>query len=109
MGLYEDAIEELQIACMDPALQYDAYFLMGSCARDLERPKIALDCYEKVLTAEGLDQDQRLGVRYEKALTLRSTGQNEEALQIFQEILEEANDYRDTEQQIQEIMQASGS
>jgi tetratricopeptide (TPR) repeat protein len=109
MGLYEDAIEELQIASSDPALQYDAFFLMGSCARDLDRPEIALDCYEKVLMTEGLDQEQRRGIRYEQALTLRSAGQNEEALQIFQEILEEASDYRDTEQQIQELMQASGS
>jgi tetratricopeptide (TPR) repeat protein len=109
MGLYEDAMEELQIACMDPALQYDAYFLMGSCARDLERPDVALDCYEKVLNTEGLDQDQRRGIRYEQALTLRASGQDEQALQIFQEIRDEASDYRDTEQQIQEIMQASGS
>lgn len=109
MGLYEDAIEELQIACMDPALQYDAYFLMGSCARDLDRPEVALDFYEKVLITEGLDQDQRRGIRYEQALTLRSAGRDEEALQIFQEIHGEAEDYRDTEQQIQEIMHASGS
>ena len=107
MGLYEDAIEELQIACMDPGLQYDAYFLMGSCARDLERPEIALKCYEKVLEIEGLDLEQRRGVRYEQAVTLRTTGQDEQALEIFQEIREEANDYRDTEQQIQEIMQSS--
>jgi tetratricopeptide (TPR) repeat protein len=109
MGLYEDAIEELQIACMDPALQYDAYFLMGSCARDLERPEIALDCYEKVLAAEDLDRDQRRGIRYEQALTLRATGEDEKALEIFQEIREEESDYRDTEKQIEEIMQASGS
>jgi len=109
MGLYEDAIEELQIACMDPGLQYDAYFLMGSCARDLERPEIALKCYEKVLELEGLDREQRRGIRYEQALTLRATGQDEQALQIFQEIREEGNDYRDTEQQIQELMQSSRS
>jgi len=109
MGLNEDAIEELQIACMEPALQYDAYFLMGSCARDLERTELALDCYEKVLEIQGLDRDQRRGVRYEQALTLRAAGQDEQALLIFQEIREEASDYRDTEQQIQEIMQASGS
>jgi hypothetical protein len=58
---------------------------------------------------EGLDQEQRRGIRYEQALTLRSAGQNEEALQIFQEISQEASDYRDTAQQIQEITQASGS
>ncbi len=109
MGLHEAAIEELQIACADPALEYDAYYLMGSCARDLERPEIALDCYDKVLMTEGLDQDQRRGIRYEQALTLRSAGQDEQALQIFQEIRDEASDYRDTEQQMQEIMQASGS
>mgnify|MGYP001126659349 CR=1 FL=1 len=73
------------------------------------RPEIAPECYEKVLQTEGLDQEQRRGIRYEQALTLRSAGQNEDALQIFQEILEEASDYRDTEQQIQELMQASGS
>lgn len=109
MGLYEDAIEELRIASTDPALRYDAFFLMGSCARDLQRPEIALECYEKVLQTEGLDQEQRRGIRYEQALTHRSAGRNEEALQIFQEILEETSDYRDTEQQIQDITQASGS
>ncbi len=109
MGLYEDAMEELQIACMDASLQYDAYALMGTCARDLDRPEVALDCYQKALEIEGLDRDQRRGIRYEQALIFRTTGRNEEALQIFQEILEEASDYRDTEQQIQEIMQATGS
>ena len=109
MGLYEDAIEELQIACMDPELQADAYFLMGNCARDLERPDVALSCYEKVLEIEGLDHERRRGIRYEQALTLRTAGQDEEALQIFREIHQEASDYRDTERQIQEIMQASNS
>jgi tetratricopeptide (TPR) repeat protein len=109
MGLYEEAMEELQIASGDPALQYDVYYLMGSCARDLERTDLALDCYEKVLRTEGLDEDQRRGVRYEQALTLRAAGQHEEALRIFQEIREEDSEYRDTEQQIQEIMQASNS
>jgi tetratricopeptide (TPR) repeat protein len=82
---------------------------MGNCARDLERPDVALTCYEKVLEIEGLDNDQRLGIRYELAMTLRTTGQNDQALQIFEEIREEESDYRDTEQQIQEIVQASRS
>ncbi len=107
MGLYEDALQELEIAANDPDLQYDAYFLMARCARDIDRPEEALGYYAQALADEGLDRDQRMGMRYEQAVTLRSLGRDEQALEIFREIQQEASNYRDTERQIEEILAAA--
>lgn len=107
MGLFEDAIRELEIAAGDPTHRYDAYCLMGSCSREMEKLEEALDFYEKALSLEGLEAEQRLGVKYEQAITLRAAGQTQEALNLFQEIQGEEGDFRETEQQIQELLQAS--
>ncbi len=107
MGLYEEAIQELQIACKDPNMKYDSYYLMANCARDLQCLEDALNFYDKALVIEDLNVDQIRGVRYEQALTFRILGRNGEALQIFQEIHQEESSYRETAQQIQELQASS--
>ncbi len=107
MGLYEEAIHELQMACKDPSMMYDSYFLMANCARDLQCLEDALNFYEKALVIENLNEDQIRGVRYEQALTFRILGRNVEALQIFQEIDKEESNYRETAQQIEELQSNS--
>lgn len=109
MGLYEDAIQEFELACGDPALRQDAHFLMGRCSAEMERWKEAVAYYEKVLSVAGLESEKSRGIRYELAVALRGMGRDEDALRAFQAIQEEEDNYRDTEQLIQEILKASNS
>lgn len=109
MGLYEDAIQEFELACGDPALAADARFLMGKCSAELEQWPEALEHYEQALSLAGEDSDKCRGIRYELALTLRALGRDKDALQTFRQIRQEADNYRDTEKQIEEILKASNS
>jgi tetratricopeptide (TPR) repeat protein len=109
MGLYEDAIQEFELACGDPALAADARFLMGKCSAELEQWPEALGYYENALALAGEDSEKCRGIRYEMALTLRALGRDEEALNTFRQIREESDNYRDTEKQIEEILKASNS
>jgi tetratricopeptide (TPR) repeat protein len=109
MGLYEDAIQEFEAACGDPALQPDACFLMGKCSAEMEKWEDAIGQYERALAAEGLDSEKSRGIRYELALVLRSLGRDEDALRTFQQIHDDADNYRDTERQIEELLRDSHS
>jgi len=104
MELFQDAIEEFKLACGNPALQYDALFMMGSCSRELSNPDDAFSYYEKALSVTGLSEDQTRAIRYEQALLLRAAGKKQEALEIFQDIGKTASDYRDVQQQIEELL-----
>jgi len=103
MELFEDAIEEFKVACDNPALQHDAYFMIANCSRELQKRDEALEYYEEALTTGGLGTDQVLAIRYEQAVTLRNAGRKKEALQIFQEINKRESNYRDTEEQIEKL------
>lgn len=109
MGLYEDAIQEFELACGDPALASDARFLMGKCSAELEQWPEALGHYEHALSLAGEDSEKCRGIRYEMALTLRALGRDEDALRTFRQIRNEADNYRDTDRQIEEILKASNS
>ena len=102
MELFEDAIEEFRLAGRNPSLQYDSYCMMGHCFRELERFDDAIQMYEKALSSSGLSQEQSCAIRYEKAVTLSTAGRNEEALEVFSEIREIDNKYRDIDQKIKE-------
>ncbi|MEW6442527.1 MAG: tetratricopeptide repeat protein [bacterium] len=109
MGLYDEAIQELELACGDPAMRPDAHFLMGRCSAESQRWEEALAYYQKALDAENLELEKSRGIRYELGMALRAVGRDADALRTFQQIREEADHYRDTDRQIEEILQASGA
>jgi len=105
MELYEDAINEFEVASNNPALQHDAYFMMGNCCREMENLEEALHNYERALDRSGLSDEQINAIRYEQAVSLRSAGRNDDAVKLFREIQSVmGGDYRDSEQQLQELL-----
>ena len=104
MELFDDAIQEFKIACENPALQHDAYFMMGNCAKELNRLDEAVEHYENALSVGGLSQEQACAIRYEQAVTLRAAGRKKEALEAFQDISNKTSDYRDINQQIKDLL-----
>lgn len=104
MELFEDAIEEFKTSCENPALQHDAFFMMGNCAKELDKVDDALEYYEKALSIGGLGPEQTCAIRYEQAVTLRAAGRKKEALEVFQDISKKSSNYRDIQQQIEELL-----
>jgi tetratricopeptide (TPR) repeat protein len=82
---------------------------MGKCTAEMERWEDAIGYYEKALSAEGLEPEKSRGIRYELAVVFRSIGRDADALRTFQQIHDEADNYRDTERQIEELLRASNA
>jgi len=104
MELYEDAIEEFRKACGNPLLQHDAFFMMGNCARELQRLDEALDFYQRAVNTGGLGQDQVCAILYEKAVTLLMAERKAEALSTFREIEAKNSNYRDIIDKIENLL-----
>jgi tetratricopeptide (TPR) repeat protein len=95
MGLLDEAIAEFEIAAHDPDFFVEACSMIGVCANDLGRPTDAAEWYQKALVAPDLTPDARTALRYELASALEQTGEIEQALDLFQEIVNHDPEYRD--------------
>jgi tetratricopeptide (TPR) repeat protein len=85
MGLYDEAINELQQASGEPARRVECLALQAACLRE----RGDLDAAEGVLNAlmkPGLSFEDACSVKYELALVLEAQGQGEKASALMAEI-----------------------
>ena len=108
MELFEDAMQEFEVAGGSDRFHGDAMYMLGNCCRSLDRLDEALEFYERALGAGGVNLERACAIRYEQALTLRTAGNDEKALALFEEIAKRDSSYRDVQEQVRDIT-GSGS
>jgi len=86
MGLFDEAMEELQVALKGPACFVNASHMMGLCLKDRGKTKDAIRYLEQALTDGGCAGDLATMVRYDLGLLYESEGQFEKAFQMFSAI-----------------------
>jgi len=87
MGLYEEAINEFEVAANSPARRIDSLLLQGLCHRD----NGDLTEAEKIMTAllqePSISEDELLSVKYELAACHEISGETDIARRLFTEIV----------------------
>jgi len=87
MGLYEEAINEFEVASNSPARRIDSLLLQGLCHRD----NGDLHEAEKIMTAllqePTISEDELLSVKYELATCHEISGETDLARRLFTEIV----------------------
>ena len=86
MGLFDEAMEELQVALKGPACFVNASHMMGLCLKERGKTKDAIGYLEQALTDGGCAGDLATMVRYDLGLLYESEGQFEKAFQMFSAI-----------------------
>ncbi len=86
MGLFDEAMEELQIALKGPACFVNASHAVALCMKAQGKTKDAIGCLEQAVGDAGCVGDLATMVRYDLGLLYESDGQFEKAFKTFSAI-----------------------
>jgi len=86
MGLFDEAMEELQIALKGPACFVNASHAVALCMKAQGKTKDAIGCLEQAVGDAGCVGDLAMMVRYDLGLLYESDGQFEKAFKTFSAI-----------------------
>ncbi len=86
MGLFDEAMEELQIALKGPACFVNASHAVALCMKAQGKTKDAIGCLEQAVGDAGCVGDLAMMIRYDLGLLYESDGQFEKAFKTFSEI-----------------------
>ena len=107
MGLLPEAIREFQVASRDTAFFVESCSIIGICYQEQGMWNQATEWYQKALVAPDIDEDSRIGLRYDLAGAFEGAGDVEQALGIYEEIVAVNPSYRDVSQRLQNLSQQS--
>jgi tetratricopeptide (TPR) repeat protein len=109
MGLLDEAIGELQKACLScerghPFPQVmQTYTWLAQCFLEKGVPEAAVRWYEKALGVPGIDGETRVALHYELAAAYESSGDKPSALKHFMNVYGTNIDYRDVAERIKAL------
>lgn len=86
MGLFDEAMEELQVALKGPACFVNASHAVALCMKAQGKTKDAIGYLEHAVADHGCVGDLAMMVRYDLGLLYESDGQFEKAFKTFSEI-----------------------
>jgi tetratricopeptide (TPR) repeat protein len=99
MGLYDDAINEFQTAARGPR-KVDSLTLQAVCYREKGAPEMAEKLLKMGSTLEGLSSGELLSFKYEMAFLYELTERSEEALRLYDEVLNADPKFHDVARRI---------
>ncbi len=114
MGLIEDAIQEFQAAVqllVDPANNPQkilCYSMLANSFLQTGRYSDAMQCAEEGLRVPGQKEFEWKALKYDLCTAQAKQGDNEQAVNGFQEILARDPNYRDVKQRVEHLLQAHG-
>ncbi len=86
MGLFKDAVRELQISSKSQLLQLQSLEMIGFCFLSIGNPRIAVKQLERGLELSKVSNGDNLGIHYNLGLAFESLGDNENAREHFEEV-----------------------
>jgi tetratricopeptide (TPR) repeat protein len=103
MGLLADALREFEVAAASPELFREACSMLALCQRERGEIDEAVRWYERALEAPGASTEELQGLRYDLADTLLLQGEDQAALDLFQNILDSDPGYRDVRSRVSDL------
>ena len=102
-GLHKAAIEQLEMAAVDPSLAVKAYVQIELCYKLSGRYEEAVPAFEKALKATPASLKEIVQILYVLGRTLESLGRVAEALEAYRWIRREDSTYRDVAERIERL------
>lgn len=109
MGLFEDAIGEFKICLEAPSRRFDSLYLMGLCARDLERYGDAVHHLEQALALPDLPGDRTAGVFFDLSIAQSLAGDRDRARANMRRVLELDPSFPNAAQKLAELESAASA
>lgn len=103
MGLLDEAIGEFQIAAKDPRHLVLCCSMLGLCFLDKGLPELSVKWYRRGLDAEGLSEEDTLGLLYDLGCAYLSLDDKASAYKVFVDLYGVNTNYRDVVARIEEL------
>jgi tetratricopeptide (TPR) repeat protein len=103
MGLYDDAINEFQIAAADPLRKADCLTLQGICFQEKGDLTKAEEVFLCGIERFALEPENLLNIKYELALLYETAGRKDDALHYFRDVFASCPGYRNTASKVADL------
>jgi tetratricopeptide (TPR) repeat protein len=105
MGLLPEAIREFQVASRDPGYYVESCSIIGVCYQEQGMWSEAAEWYQKALVNTELNEEARLGLRYDLASSYEALGEIDQAVGILEELVASDPEYRDVSDRLSALSQ----
>jgi tetratricopeptide (TPR) repeat protein len=95
MGLFDDAIDEFEVAARDPKRECVCQSMIGMIHRNKDNVNAAIDAFIKGLHAETKTAEQEISLYYELGDAYESKGNAQEAIYYFRKVAHRAPTHDD--------------
>ncbi|MBH0210468.1 MAG: tetratricopeptide repeat protein [Nitrospira sp.] len=102
-GLHQAAIDQFEMAAVDPALAVKAYAQTGLCYKLSGRYEEAVPALQQALKAAPASSKETVQILYVLGRTLESLGRVADAMESYRWIRREDPDYRDVTERIERL------
>lgn len=102
-GLHKSAIDQFELAKVDPALTLKSYAQIGLCFKLAGRYEDAVAAFQKALSASAGSPKETVQILYVLGRTLEALGRMEETLEAYRWIRREDPVYRDVAARIERL------
>ncbi len=103
MGLLDEAIGEFQLSAKDARYLVSCCSMLGLCFLDKGLPELAVKWYRRGLEAEGVGEDDTLGLLYDMGCAYLTMGDKAAAYKTFVDAYGINTHYRDVVARIEEL------
>jgi tetratricopeptide (TPR) repeat protein len=109
MGLYDEAIGELQKVChaVDKGMPFSqpvqAYTWLAQCFVEKGAPQASVRWYEKALKIKDINENGKLAINYDLGVAQELSGNKKEALAAFMACYASNIDYRDVADRVKAL------
>lgn len=103
IGRYDEAVEELTKAMVNPLRSTDCHLILAACARERKLFKEAIRHLKKGLKHKDLTPEKKIALHYEMAVTYKMMGKTRKAQKIFRKIYDSDSDFREVKRELAEV------
>jgi len=103
MGLFDEAISEFIVASKSRERKIDSLVLQAVCFREQGETEKAVEILTDTLNLPEINDDGLLGVKYELAICREALGDDQQARQLYTEIMTIRPDFSDTASRIDSL------
>jgi tetratricopeptide (TPR) repeat protein len=102
-GLFDEAIEECQLAAKDKTLEAECYSIISFCHRKKKNYREALKWLDKAQGISDKDPAHSFALKYELATLYEEMNEMKKALKVYAEVKDWNPDYRDVSEKIEAL------
>ncbi|UCD71549.1 MAG: tetratricopeptide repeat protein [Syntrophobacterales bacterium] len=107
MELIDHAIAEFEAASADKEKRFDCLVMLGMCFMEKEEYDKAINCFNDASHVKKLNKEEAINLHYRLGLAYESNGMIQEAVKVYQQVINLDSEFMDVRNRIERLKRAS--